>query len=588
MKVAIITVNFNGKQDTLDLLQSLSKLLTTNYQLLTIVVDNASEDGLVGELVKDYPEVVVLQNGVNKGFAGGYNRGIYYALADGADYVLVINNDCVIKDADLLDELIKTAKSSPKIGIVSPKIYFAPGYEFHKDRYQKSDSGKVIWYGGGSFDWNNIQGVHRGIDEVDSGKYDEKEKTDFVSGACMLIKKEVFEKVGLFNEDYFLYFEDVEFQKRLSEDGFNSYYNGKVALYHKVSQSTTAGSSLTDYYLTRNRLIFGMKYAGFKTKFALVRQAFWQLLFGRTAQRKGILDFTFGETREKRYVGEIGYPVKLSICIVSYNTADLTKKLLESIFKYQKSLNLEVIVGDNGSDDNCKEVIKEYLSKINFFQNKENTGFTRGYNKAICLSRGKHILLLNSDVEVLENSLQELVKYADQYKGKAVLGGKLFFPDHTKQDSVFHLPTLSGAFKQYFLAKKGAYFMYLPDRQAGQPDSDKPVKVEGFVMACFLIPRLILNKAGMLDEGTFIYFEDLEYCRRLKKMGVPLYFIPTAEFIHHHGASSKTIGMDRSQELLEKAARHYHGEFYYFLISLVLRIGQKLGRVKTPTSRWQD
>ncbi len=582
MKVAIITVNYNGKNDTLELLSSLEELRVKSAELRVIVVDNASEDGSVPEIVKKFPEVVILQTGVNKGFAGGFNQGIDYALADGADYVLVINNDCLISDLNVLDELIKTAKTDPKIGIVSPKIYFAPGFEFHKDRYGKDDLGKVIWYGGGDFDWNNVQGVHLGMDEIDLGQYDSEKEVNFASGACLLIKREVLEKVGKFNEDYFLYFEDVEFQKRVDQAGFKKFYNGKVSIFHKVSQSTTAGSSLTDYYTTRNRLIFGMQYAPFRTKFALLRQSLWQLLFGRSGQKKGILDYFFNNRKEAKQNSpkDLEYPLKLSICIVNYNTASLTKKLIASIFKYQKNLNLEIIVGDNGSEDNCQEVVKEFLPRITYFQNKENTGFTRGYNKAIRLSRGEQILLLNSDMEVLENSLQELVKYADEYQGKAVVGGKLFFPNMEDQDSVFHLPTIGRAFEEYFLAKKGSYFMY-------QPKTDKPVKVEGFVMACFLIPRDILNKAGMLDEGTFIYFEDLEYCRRLKSLGIPLYFIPSAHFIHHHGASSKTVGNDKSYELLQKAAKHYHGEFYYFLISLVLRIGQKLGRVQTPTSRWK-
>ena len=177
-------------------------------------------------------------------------------------------------------------------------------------------------------------------------------------------------------------------------------------------------------------------------------------------------------------------------------------------------------------------------------------------------------------------TLREMVKWADNYKGEAVLGGKLFFPDKSDQDSVFHLPSLWGAVKEYFLGIKGSYFMYLPK-------GENPVKVEGLAMACLLIPQKILQKMGLLDEGTFIFFEDIEYARRLKKLKIPLYFIPSAHFIHHHGASTKRIGFERAYDLLQKSAIHYHGRLYYFLLTWVLRIGQKLGRVKTPISRWQ-
>ncbi|MDP3973891.1 MAG: glycosyltransferase family 2 protein [Candidatus Daviesbacteria bacterium] len=597
-KVAIITVNYNGKKDTLEFLTSLKSLKADGCQLKTIIVDNASSDGSVPAIHNAYPEVDIIQTGSNSGFSGGYNRGIEYAQIWGADYFLLINNDALIKDENLLGELIKTAESDPRIGIVSPKIYFAPGFEFHKDRYKKNDKGQVIWYAGGSFDWNNVMGVHRGIDEVDAGKYDGTEETEFVSGACMLIKKEVVEEVGMFDNDYFLYFEDQDFQKRILESGFKLYYNGGVAIYHKVSRSTGIGSIVTDYYHTRNRLILGMKYAKSRTKFALLREAFKLFISGRPAQRQGILDFYLGNwgrcdlnqgpTKTLDAPEHVEYPLKLSIGIVNYNTADLTKKLVESIFKKDSGFDpktMEVIVLDNGDVDPCVDKIKEYLlasrsgSKIKYLKNEENEGFSKGYNRTIKYSLGEYYLMLNSDIEVIKNGLSEMVKWADHYNGEAVLGGKLVFPDKSDQDSAFHLPTLWGAFKEYFLGIKGSYFMYLPK-------SDKPSKVEGLVMACLLIPKKILSKVGLLDEGTFIFFEDIEYARRLKKLKIPLYFIPSAHFIHHHGASTKRIGQEKAYDLLQKSAEHYHGVFYYTLLSWVLRIGQKLGRVKTPISRW--
>ena len=605
VKLAIITVNYNGKKDTLEFLQSLYRLSTSDVESKIIVVDNGSSDGSVSAVKAQYPEVDILQTGSNLGFAGGFNKGIEYAKIWGADYFLVINNDTKINDENLLEELVNTAEKDEKIGLISPKIYFAPGFEFHKESYKDSDKGKIIWYAGGHFDWNNVASVHRGLDEVDTGKYDVVEETELISGACVLIKKEVIEKVGTFDEKYFLYFEDSDFQKRVTDAGFKKYYNGSVSIFHKVSRSTGIGSDLTDYYHSRNRLIFGFEYGNTKLKFALLRETFWLLLFGRRAQRRGILDFYLGITggvKLDHLEGELGshlrveYPIKLSIGIVNYNTADLTKKLLQSIFnpgvrsystpgvKHVQTSGfdprtMEVIVLDNGSDDRCKEVIKEYLPKIKYLENKENEGFSKGYNKTIKYSLGKYYLMLNSDIEVMEDGLSELVKAEDEFEGMAVIGGKLVFPDDGIQDSAFFLPTITGAFKQYFLAKKGTYFMY-------QPGGENPVKVEGLVMACFMIPRSIINNVGLLDEGLFIFFEDIEYCRRLKKFGVPIYFIPKACFKHYHGGSTKRIGKTKSYRLLQKSAAIYHGPIYYKLLSLVLRIGQKLGRVETPVSRW--
>ncbi len=581
-KVAIVTLNYNGKKDTLDLLESLKSLKAEDCELKTIVVDNASSDGSVSAIHSQFTKVDILQTGANLGFAGGFNKGLEYAKIWGADYYLIINNDALIKDSSLLEELIKTVNSDEKIGLVSPKIYFAPGFEFHKNKYNQQDRGNIIWYAGGKFDFDNIGSIHRGLDEVDTGLYDQIEQSEIFSGACVLIKKEVFEEVGFFNEDYFLYFEDSEFAKKVTDTGFKIYYNGKISIYHKVSQSTGIGSNITDYYHTRNRLIFGMKYTSFKTKFALLRESIRLFLFGREPQRKGILDFYLGAKIAPDKSKDFEYPLKLSIGIVNYNTADLTKKLVESIFKKDSGFNsetMEIIVLDNGNIDTCKEEIKEFLPKIRYLKNKENEGFTKGYNKTIKYSLGEYYLMFNSDIEVLKGGISELIKAEDEFKGDAVLGGKLVFPDGSGQDSVFHLPTVSGAFSEYFLNKQGSYFMSLPS-------NDKPTLVEGLVMACYLIPKKVLSKVGLLDEGTFIFFEDIEYARRLKQFNIPLYFIPTARFIHHHGASTKRIGTEKSIEHLQKAAIHYHGQFYYFLLTWVLRIGQKLGKVKTPVSRW--
>lgn len=591
IKIAIITLNYNGKEDTIEFLGSLNKLDTRGFEIKTIVLDNASGDGSIRQIRKLFPDVDILQTGVNLGFAGGFNKGIDYGLIWGADYVLIINNDSLIKDSNLLPELVSTFEKNPRVGMVSPRIYFAPRFEYHKEKYADLDRGRVIWYAGGSFDWNNIRSIHRGLDEVDTGQYDKVEEVELVSGACMFVKREVFEKVGLFDERYFLYFEDTDFCRRVLLAGYKKIYNGAVAIFHKVSQSTGIGSEVTDYFHTRNRLLLALKYAGWKTKFALIREAVKLLIRGRSAQKEAIGDllrFTkkVFPSEEK---GGIEYSYKLSIGIVNYQTADLTKKLLQSVIKEESGFNekdMEIIVLDNGSKDNLKESIKDYLPKVKLLENRENEGFSRGYNKLIRFSLGEYFLMLNSDIEVLPGALTELIKVEDLASGEAVLGGKLYFPDKSKQDSCFHLPTITGAFKEYFLSQKGAYFMYLPRGKAGQPPSSKPVRVEGMVMAVLLIPKKVMNKVGLLDESTFIYFEDIEYARRLKKFGISAFFVPSAKFIHHHGASSRTIGVKKSYSLLQKAARRYHGLVYYIILSVVLLLGQKFGKVKTPVSRW--
>jgi hypothetical protein len=290
--VFISILNFNGKKNTLECLESLRNLSDKDFKLTIVVVDNGSKEefDMKNGFVGDIP-LVVIKNEKNLGFSGGHNVGIRQALKQNADYVLILNNDTIV-DRMLIGELLHTIEEDRGIGIVAPKIYFAKGFEFHKDRYKKSDLGKVFWYAGGEMDWKNVIGFHRGVDEVDRGQYDRIEKTDFASGCCMLVKREVFEKVGFLDEKFFLYYEDSDLCERIRRSGYSIMYSPKAILWHKNAGSAGgSGSSLQDYYITRNRMLFGFRYAIFRLKLALFKESMMLLAKGRHWQRRGALDF---------------------------------------------------------------------------------------------------------------------------------------------------------------------------------------------------------------------------------------------------------------------------------------------------------
>jgi hypothetical protein len=299
-KVSIIILNWNGIKETLECLSSLSKLKITHYSLDVIIVDNGSTDDSVQELqklkIKNFTTksvilLKILQNAVNLGFAQGNNVGIAEALKQKSDYVLLLNNDTEV-DKNLLEELLNSAKKHPDAAIFSPKIYFAKGYEFHK-RYKKTELGKVIWAAGGSMDWNNVFGVNVGVDEVDKGQYDKEKVIDFATGACMFIRAEALKRLGAFDKRYFTYFEDAELSQRYLRSGYKILYVPRAILWHKVAQSSSIGSNLNDYFITRNRLLFGMKYAPLWTKQALIRQNIGFLISGRKVQKQGVKDYIF-------------------------------------------------------------------------------------------------------------------------------------------------------------------------------------------------------------------------------------------------------------------------------------------------------
>lgn len=289
--VFLIILNFNSGSVMTECLESVRNLDTQGINLKVIVVDNASTDNSllsINELTSS--RVKIIKNQENLGFAGGNNVGIHDALASNADWVFLLNQDTEIARKALV-RLIEAAKKTPKAGILAPKIYFAEGYEFHQDRYRKEERGKVFWYAGGLMDWQNVISQHRGVDEVDRGQYDQVEATDFISGCAMLIKREVLEKIRGFDEKYFLYYEDADFCQRAKEAGFKLFFVPQAKVWHKNLGTGISGQPLQDYYLTRNRLLFGWRWAGLKTRLALLKESGKLLFKGRSSQKQAVRDF---------------------------------------------------------------------------------------------------------------------------------------------------------------------------------------------------------------------------------------------------------------------------------------------------------
>jgi len=288
-KVGLVILHFNKPDLTGACLESVKQLEVKNFKLEVVIVNNNPLEE-IDFLKKRFPEFIFLEVKENLGFTGGNNFGLNRVLKDKVDFVFLLNNDTLL-DKNLMAGLLKAAKSKPQGGIFAPKIYFAPHYEFHRKRYLEKERGRVIWYAGGLFDWRNIIASHRGVDEVDQGQYHRLEITDFASGCAMFVREEVFEKVGLFDEKYFLYWEDVDFCWRAKQSGYKILFDPLAKVWHANAGSSEVGGPLHDYYLSRNRMLFGFKYASWRTKFALIRESLKILFKGSPWQKLGIRDF---------------------------------------------------------------------------------------------------------------------------------------------------------------------------------------------------------------------------------------------------------------------------------------------------------
>ena len=304
-KVAIIILNWKRSDLTIDLIKQFKLIKAKNIFFHIILIDNHSPDKSFSRFNKVFannPLVTLFKTETNLGFSAGVNFDLNHALEKRYDYALVINSDVKITP-NFLQELIKAFKRNTKLVITGPKIYFTKGHEFHKNRYSKNQLGKVLWSAGGTIDWKNIYAQNKGIDEVDTGQYNRIDTSiDFISGCCMLINLSLLKKIGLFDDNYFMYLEDADLCTRIKRNGFKIAYIPKSVIYHHNAGSSSAGGNLQQYYLSRNRLLFAKKYANFRTKFALHRQSFITLLLGKYKwQKRGILDFYLAKFGQGSY-----------------------------------------------------------------------------------------------------------------------------------------------------------------------------------------------------------------------------------------------------------------------------------------------
>ncbi|HEX7017962.1 MAG TPA: glycosyltransferase family 2 protein [Patescibacteria group bacterium] len=289
--ISIVIVHYNTDKDTRECLDSLEELEAKNFKYHIIVVDNASKEPLKLTHKQLENNVELLRSESNLGFTGGNNIGIRHAInTHNSDYILLLNSDTVVTP-DFLEKLYKYAETEPEIGLVNPKIYFAKGYEYHKNSYAKAELGSVLWYVGGSIDWLHLLSFHRGIDEVDRGHFDSIQETDFATGCCVLIKREVFEHIGPLNERLFLYSEDVDVSLRAQRAGFKTMLCPSAVIWHKnAGSSQGAGSNISVYYQTRNRLYIGLKYGTWRAKWSALRLIGDKLLNGTKIERKAVQD----------------------------------------------------------------------------------------------------------------------------------------------------------------------------------------------------------------------------------------------------------------------------------------------------------
>jgi len=267
--------------------------------------------------------------------------------------------------------------------------------------------------------------------------------------------------------------------------------------------------------------------------------------------------------------------IDLSIIIVSWKVKDLLEKCLKSIFEQTQNIEFEIFVVDNDSQDGTVEMVKNKFSKVNLIANRENVGFAKANNQAIKLAKGKYVLLLNPDTEIFENTLEKMVDFMDQNIACGVAGCQLLNPDTSLQPSIRRFPRFSDQALilikvHHFWPNLGVFRHYL----AKDIDYGQVQEVDQVMGAFMMIRYEVIKKIGFLDENFFIWFEEVDYCKRTKSIGWKICYTPEVKIIHYYGQSFKQrLTLDR-QKMFNRSMRYYfkkHHSIFAYLGIVILQ-----------------
>ena len=270
IQLSIITINYNGLKDTCELIETLP---LEEKSIEVIVVDNASTQDEANVIKERYPQVKVIRSKENLGFAGGNNLGIKAAQGK---YLFFLNNDTLFRpQTSDFRPLITRLESSPKIGMVCPKIKFSWGNQL------------IQFAGYTPLSPITMRNKAIGCGEEDHEQYNTPHPTPYAHGAAMMVKREVIEKAGLMPECYFLYYEELDWSMMIRRAGYDIWFEPACTVFHKESQTTGQNSPLRTYYITRNRLLYTQR-----NQQGMARYITYLYLIGLVAFRD-MLKYTF-------------------------------------------------------------------------------------------------------------------------------------------------------------------------------------------------------------------------------------------------------------------------------------------------------
>jgi len=250
--------------------------------------------------------------------------------------------------------------------------------------------------------------------------------------------------------------------------------------------------------------------------------------------------------------------VDLSIVIVSWNVRDLLRQCLRSILAGSQTCRLEVIVVDNVSTDSSAEMVRAEFPDIHLIVNAENRGFPAANNQGIATAEGRYVLILNPDTEIVGDALATMVAYADAHPDVGIVGPQLLNEDRSVQSSRRRFPTLATAlFESTWLQACAPRRLLARYYVQDQPD-DAALDVDWVKGAALMARREAIEQVGLMDEGYFMYSEELDWCKRFKDADWRVVYLPAAQIVHYGGKSSDQVVTSRHIYFQTSKVRYFH------------------------------
>jgi GT2 family glycosyltransferase len=273
--------------------------------------------------------------------------------------------------------------------------------------------------------------------------------------------------------------------------------------------------------------------------------------------------------------------MKLSIILVEWNTSDLLKQTLESVYKENTGYDFEEIVIDNHSADDSVEMVKKFFPQVKLVANNDNRGFAKANNQGMAMAAGEYIMLLNTDVIVLDGAINKLVQFLDNHTDVMMVGPRLLNTDGTFQPACRrNLPNPVSSFLHLFgLAKIFKKSKLANEYKQTNADPEVTAPAQALSGAAMVFRRKVYEEIGGLDETFFMYGEDLDFCKRIFDKGWKAVYVSEAKITHLGGASSKKRRTKSLVNFYEAMWLYYKKHFYKqynLLVNYIIWLGIKI------------